>query len=385
MAHPVGVPMQSVAASATAAPRSFVWNERFDAALLVAPFALGLLAAAVVTSNPALYAAVVVADLWFLGYHHVVSTYTRLGFSSRALIRNRFLALDLLVVIVLATTLLAFTAGAWVVASAFLYLQWFHYMRQGYGISRMYFRATPEGQVAGPPTALGASARDPIANAVIYVVPIFAIAHRSMTMGDMFLAMPIKTIVPPQAVVTALAVAAAVTIAAWFIRFGQRVGSGTADIRYEGFVFSHIIIFLVAYVWTASANVGWLAINVWHNLQYVLVVWMVNVKKYSGRVDSEEPLLSRISQPGRPVTYFVCCLVITTLVYLALNQFTVLVMGGGLAATLGIYMGINFHHYIVDAMIWKRRVLPPNRLRQSGRDATRPGGQEGPHGPAVAV
>ena len=35
------------------------------------------------------------------------------------------------------------------VATAFLYLQWFHYMRQGYGLSRMYFRATPEGQVAG--------------------------------------------------------------------------------------------------------------------------------------------------------------------------------------------------------------------------------------------
>jgi hypothetical protein len=368
MAHPVGVPVQSVAASAGESPRSFVWNERFDATLLVAPFALGLLAAAVVTSNPALYAAVVVADLWFLGYHHVVSTYTRLGFSSRGLLRNRFLALDLLVVIVLATTLLAFTAGAWVVASAFLYLQWFHYMRQGYGISRMYFRATPEGQAAGPSTAPAASVRDPIANAVIYVVPIFAIAHRSTTMGDMFLAMPVKTIVPPQAIVTALAVAAAVTIGAWFIRFGQRVGSGTADLRYEGFVFSHIVIFLVAYVWTANANVGWLAINVWHNLQYVLVVWMVNVKKYSGRVDSEEPLLSRISQPGRPVTYFVCCLVITTVVYLALNQFTVLVMGGGLAATLGIYMGINFHHYIVDAMIWKRRTLPPKggSLSESG-------------------
>jgi hypothetical protein len=191
MALPVGVPMQSVAAAPTASSRSFVWNERFDFTLLVAPLALGLLAAAVVTSNPALYAAVVVADLWFLGYHHVVSTYTRLGFSSRTLRRNRFLAVDLLVVIVLATMALAFTAGAWIVASAFLYLQWFHYMRQGYGISRMYFRSTPEGQVAG--------ARDLVADAVIYVVPIFAIAHRSMTMGDMFLAMPIKTVAPPQA------------------------------------------------------------------------------------------------------------------------------------------------------------------------------------------
>ena len=352
MALPAGVPMQTVAAPDAASARSFVWNERFDATLLVAPVALGLLAAGFVTANPALYAAVVVADLWFLGYHHVVSTYTRLGFSPSGLRRNRFLAIDLLLVIVFATTALALTAGAWVVASAFLYLQWFHYMRQGYGISRMYFRTTPDGQVAG--------ARDLVANAAIYVVPIYAIAHRSMTMGDMFLAMPIKTIAPPQMLVTALAVAAAVTVGAWFVRFGLRIGSNTADIRYEGFILSHIVIFLVGYIWISDANVGWLAINIWHNLQYVLVVWMVNVKKYGGRVDGDEPLLSRISQPGRPLTYFACCLLITTLVYLALNRFTVLVMGGGLAATLGLYMGINFHHYVVDALIWKRRaVLPP--------------------------
>jgi hypothetical protein len=337
--------------TAVAAPRSFVWNGTFDATLLVAPIALGLLAAAVVTANPALYAAVVVADLWFLGYHHVVSTYTRLGFSPRSLRRNRFLAVDLLLGIVLVTTALAFTAGAWVVASAFLYLQWFHYMRQGYGISRMYFRATPEARVAGP--------RDLIGNAVIYVVPVYAIAHRSMTMGDMFLAMPVKTLAPPQAVVTLLAVASAVAVGVWFVRMGTRVAAGTADVRYEGFLVSHVVIFLAAYVWIDDANVGWLAINIWHNLQYVLVVWMVNVKKYGGRVDADEPLLSRISQPGRPVTYFVCCLAITSLVYLGLNRFTVMVMGGGLAATLGIYMGINFHHYIVDALIWKRRALPP--------------------------
>jgi hypothetical protein len=30
-----------------------------------------------------------------------------------------------------------------VIATAFMYLQWFHYMRQGYGIARMYYRATP--------------------------------------------------------------------------------------------------------------------------------------------------------------------------------------------------------------------------------------------------
>ena len=378
MALPIGIPIQSSAATAAIAPpRGFVWTEKFDATLLVAPMVLGLLAAAVVTSNPAWYAAVVVADLWFLGYHHVVSTYTRLGFSSKSLLRNRALAVYLLVAMVLATTALAFTAGAWVVASAFLYLQWFHYMRQGYGISRMYFRTTSEGQVAG--------ARDVLANLVIYVVPIYAIAHRSMTMGDKFLAMPVKTIAPPAVVVTMLGVAAALVVAAWFVRMGYRVALGTADVRYEGFILSHVVIFLCAYILIVDANVGWLAINIWHNLQYVLVVWMVNVKKYAGRTDAEEPLLSRISQPGRPVTYFVCCLAITTLVYLGLNQFTTIVMGGGLAATLGVYMGINFHHYIVDALIWKRRAALPPKGGSHGTSGGSHGTSGGSHGTSPAA
>lgn len=347
MSAPQGVSVQSAVATAAVPSQSYVWNGPFDNTLLVAPIALDVLAAAVVTSNPALYAAVVLADLWFLGYHHVISTYTRLGFSPNSLRQNRFLAVDLLVVIVLATTALAFTAGAWVVASAFLYLQWFHYMRQGYGISRMYFRTTADGQPAG--------ARDLIADAVVYVVPIYAIAHRSTTMGDMFLGMPVKTIVPPQVLVTTLAVAAAVAVGVWFVRMGLRIGSDTVDVRYEGAILSHVVIFLLGYVWTDDANVGWLAINVWHNLQYVLVVWMVNVKKYGGRVDANEPLLSRISQPGPPLTYFACCLLITTIVYLGLNSFTVVVIGGALAATIGLYVGITFHHCVVDAVIRKRR------------------------------
>ena len=342
----LGLPLGSTTAADVPLRRSFVWNQNFDTALLCAPVSLGLLAAAFVTALPQLYAAVVLADLWFLGYHHVISTYTRLGFSVRGLRLNRFLAIDLLVVIVLATTALAFTAGAWLVATAFLYLQWFHYMRQGYGISRMYFRTTTEGQRA--------DARDFIADLVVYVVPFCAIVHRSSTIGDVFLGMPVKAFVPSASVVTTVSLAALLLVAIWGARVAHRVSKGTADLRYEGVILSHIAIFTTAYIWIDDANVGWLAINVWHNLQYVLVVWMVNVKRYAGRVDPSEPLLSRISQPGRGRMYFGCCLALTTLVYAGLSQFTTLVLGGGLTATLGVYMGINFHHYVVDALIWKR-------------------------------
>jgi len=328
------------------AARTCIKSETFDLSLLILPLATGLAAAAAVLSTPKLFAVLLLADLWLLGYHHVVATYTRLAFTADALRRNRFLAFDLLLLMTVVTLGLAFTAGAWVVATAFLYLQWFHYMRQGYGLSRMYFRATPEGQVAG--------SRDITTDLVIYLVPIYAIAARSATMGQTFLDLPVKVLVLPSEAITALGFAAAVAGVMWAVRSTVAFTRGTLDPLYAGFVLSHIAIFLVAYVAIEDGNTGWLAINVWHNFQYVLVVWMMNTKKYANGIDPAARFLSRISQPGRLATYFVSCIAISTVVYLSLSS-VVSAMGGGLAITVGIYMGINFHHYIVDALIWKRR------------------------------
>jgi hypothetical protein len=331
----------------TATPRTYIRSEEFDTTLLVAPLMAGLVAAAIVTANQRLYPWLLIADLWLLGYHHVIATYTRLAFDGQSLRQNRFMAIDLLLIVTAVTLLVAMTAGAWVIASAFLYLQWFHYMRQGYGIARMYYRATPQGQHSG--------SRDWAADLVIYLVPVYAIAARSSTMGHEFLAMPVRTIVLPDVAVTALAVIAAAAVSLWIARTIRATTSDTVDIAYTGFILSHITVFVMAYVVIPDVNAGWLCINVWHNFQYVLVVWMVNAKRYRGGIDPEARLLSRISQPGKVALYFATCLGITTIVYAILNLFTAVLLGGTLAITVGVYMGINFHHYIVDALIWKRR------------------------------
>lgn len=329
------------------APKTHIWTESFDTTLLVAPLAAGLAAAAVATANQPLYPILLVADLWLLGYHHVIATYTRLAFDGQSLRRNRFLAVDLLLIVTAVTLVAAMSAGVWIIASAFLYLQWFHYMRQGYGIARMYFRATPQGQRPG--------ARDWAADLVIYLVPIYGIAARSSSIGTQFLALPVRALVLPDAVVTLLGMLAAAAVTVWLVRNVRAALNEGVDLAYAAFTLSHVTIFMLAYIVIADANNGWLAINVWHNFQYVLVVWMANAKRYATGVDSSARLLSRISQPGRAIAYFATCLGITTLVYGLLNRFTVLVLGGGMGLTVGIYMGINFHHYVVDALIWKRR------------------------------
>ena len=337
------IPAPRVSLAAT--PRACLKSEAFDVALVILPLAAGLAAAAAVLARPGLFTVLLVADLWFLGYHHVVATYTRLAFTADALRKNRFLAFYLLLLVVAATLTLAYTAGAWVVATAFLYLQWFHYMRQGYGLARMYYRASPEGQAAG--------SRDIVTDVLIYLVPIYAIAARSATMGETFLDLPVRTLVLPNAAITALGFAAVVAGAMWMLRTALAFTRGTLDVLYASFVLSHVAIFVVGYLAIENADTGWLAINIWHNLQYVLVVWMMNTRKYAG-VEPMTSFIARISQPGRSARYFASCIAISSVIYLLLGRF-VLALGGGMALTVGIYMGINFHHYIVDALIWKRR------------------------------
>jgi hypothetical protein len=154
-------------------------------------------------------------------------------------------------------------------------------------------------------------------------------------------------------VITGLGLAAAVAAGMWVLRSAVAYARGTLDSLYAGFVVSHVAIFLIAYVTIEKADTGWLAINVWHNLQYVLVVWMMNTKRHTA-VEPVTSFIARISQPGRIVRYFLSCIAISTAIYLVLGRF-VAAVGGGMALTVGIYMGINFHHYVVDALIWKRR------------------------------
>ena len=343
--------LRRTAVSDVVVPRTYIRSREFDITLLAVPIVAGLATALMVAADSRLYPILLLADLWLLGYHHIVATYTRLAFDPTSLRRNRFLAVDMLVLVTVAAMGIALTAGPWVIASAFLYLQWFHYVRQSYGIARMYYRATPEGQVPG--------SRDLMTDLAIYFVPIYGIAQRSATMGDRFLGLPVTPLVVPEPLLILLGFAAAAAVLAWIVRILRAAFNDTLDLQYTGFVASHIVIFLVAYVGMEDVNTGWLAINVWHNFQYVLVVWMSNAKRYAGGIDPAARFLSRLSQPGRVMKYFACCVAITTLLYAAIDRLTVLALGGGMAATLGVYMGLNFHHHIVNALIWKRRKAVP--------------------------
>jgi hypothetical protein len=119
------------------------------------------------------------------------------------------------------------------------------------------------------------------------------------------------------------------------------------------FVLSHVVITVVSYVVVSDVTLGWLLINISHNAQYFLFVWAYNARRFEKGIERDHPWLSRLSQPGHVFAYGAVCLGLSTALYFALGRATAAIAIGGLPLVLIAHQAVNFHHYLVDAPIWK--------------------------------
>ena len=324
-------------------------NPSFDLTLIVGAALLALAAGGVSILQPVLFPVILLADLWLLGYHHVIATFTRLAFDGKSVRQHRFLVLVLPVLVLAAVLGLAYLLGAWALTTTYFYWQWFHYTRQSYGIERVYRRKVG-GAVAG-------SQR--LTTAMLYAVPLWGILHRSHQAPERFLGLDVKFFPAPQWLVTAAGVAALALVAAWLWQVVPAALRGRRLSPHTLYLVSHTVVFLVGYVLIPQVNYGWLVINIWHNAQYILFVWMFNSNRYKSGVEGEHWLISSLSQREKWPFYFLTCLGISTVIYFGLQRTVGLLQDGStLPLMLIAYQVINFHHYVVDALIWKVRQKP---------------------------
>jgi hypothetical protein len=335
-----------------AMPLGWLRNPQFDFTLIGVVAAWALAAGAVVVAQPAWFWPILFLDVWLLGYTHVVSTFTRLTFDRESFRRNRLLLFPLPVAVAVFTVAVAVLIGEWLVGTVYLYAQWFHYMRQSYGISRMYLRKAD---------AVPAS-RDFVLDGVIYGLPLWGILYRSSQQPTTFLSLDIVTVPVPRVVLYGAGIVASVSVMLWLAREIRMFGRRRPDAPHSAYVASHIAIFATGYLLIDNINTGWLVLNIWHNLQYILIVWMYNVNRFGNNVDPQRGFISTISQPRNVVLYAVVCWAIATLVYFNVEQMLALFTNRVLPLSLLAYMTINYHHYVVDAIIWRR---PRAAVRQA--------------------
>ena len=342
----------------------------FDWILVVGCIALAYLFGFVAYSNPVnpyVFMVLLYCDIYLLGSHHIVAMYTRLCFDKESARENRFFLTWLPVLVVLGIVGAMWWAGGTVIiTTVYLYWQWFHYTRQSYGITRIYARKEP------PQAKYDVW----LQNFLLYVVPLWGILYISMqhrlNPGMKFLfsdfwgvfdRLPVTT---AESILSTVGVVAMAATVLWVVRLPMRYLDGKLALLPTLYIISHLLIFMTGYYWLGRIhiNLGWLVINIWHNCQYILIVWLYNNNRFRSGVDEQHPFLSRISQVEYLWKYFGTCIGITLVLaigirifagHVAPNYLPHLVMeeGGGWAVLL--YQALNFHHYIVDSYIWKVR------------------------------
>jgi hypothetical protein len=317
----------------------------FDTFFIAGIPALALLVGALVTMRPELFLLVFTVDLWLLGYHHVAATFTRVCFDGDSYRANRFMLFGLPVLVAGAVIAAVAGVGLWLIATVYLYWQWWHYTRQSEGIAKAY-----AGKNRGCETG------DPRLRSIVhYAVPIAGILTVSARNPATYVFLPVETLPVPMALAQLAQVAAAIAVIAWLAEQWRLWRAGRAAPTYVGYMASHLVIYAVAYVGFEDPTRGWLVINMWHNLQYLAFVWLFNNRRFASGIDPRAVLLSTLSQTGNWWLYVAACLTLSTVFYYS-AQSAMHWLGITNVAYLAVfYQVVNFHHYIVDSKIWKLR------------------------------
>jgi hypothetical protein len=318
-------------------------DRSFDMHFIVGVAALALVSGTVVVWNPVLFMPILVADLWLLGYHHVIATYTRLCFDKESFRTHRFLVLWLPFLVFGCVLALGYGVGLWVLSSVYLYWQWFHYTRQSWGVSQVYRRKS--GGVVDD--------GEWFSKLIFWAVPVWGILNRSFQDPGTFLGIELRVLPVPELAVDIAEIAALLALAMWLASRALAWWRGRLAVAHSLYMITHFLVFGVAYVMIEDITYGWLVVNIWHNAQYVVFVWLFNTNRFRDGTDPKAPFLSRISQQQKSWLYFGVCIGISTVVYATLENTAAL-----LIPALVIYQAINFHHYIVDSVIWKVRQKP---------------------------
>jgi hypothetical protein len=317
-----------------------------DKVFIIALPAVAIMSGVFVSFYPDYFLLVLLLDLWLLGYHHVISTFTRIGLDAKSAKENWLFLLPLPLIVFVSVFAIYQLGGAIVLGSLYLYWQWYHYSRQSEGIAKSYALKCPDVGFASS-----------TANRILfYLVPMTSFLYMVSGGPDEFLGIPIFTIALNEQfrwLLLALSYAGALF---WLINGTKALFEKRISAFYFLYMLSHFSVYLVSYVVITEINYSWLTINIWHNAQYIAFVWLFNRKKYAAGVEKEHLLVSFISQPNRLFIYLGSCLILSLAVYWVIDQgILYFASENKISLVFIVYSAINFHHYIVDSQIWKLR------------------------------
>lgn len=324
---------------------------RFDLGFIAGIALLASTMSLITVYWPDLFWPMLTIHTWLFGYEHLVATYTRLLGSPDD--RRRFRALTLCVPPFVLATLFAvgFRYGLAGIYALYFVGQWHHTVRQSWGLAQQYRR-----RAGGLPWDSAF-----LSQVTIWSVPVWGLLHRCSQQPSEFLFQPFWL---PQIPLWLVMLGAAGSAVLWLHFFFTRVKAyrrGQLALGHTLYMTSHLVVYLGGYILVDEMCSGWLLVNVWHNVQYIVFVWLYNRWRFAKGIDPTSRTLSWLSQPGgsRTALYGIASVVLALPLYyvlprlgMSLDRFLV---DTAVPSAITIGLTLTFHHYIVDAFIWKRR------------------------------
>ncbi len=206
----------------------------YDSIFIFGVALTALASGAIVLYRPDLFYPVLLADIWLLGYHHVIATFTKLGGTKEDREENAFLIYYLPIIVLAAVFALYFSLGIWSIVTVYFFWQWFHYTRQAYGISVFYRRKIKNVFTENKWLTILS----------VWSIPAWGLLHRGSQGWDEFLSLPVFIPLVPKSIVLLAAGVAIFSIAWWLWNCFLNFKKGTLSLAYMYFMFSHMIIFL---------------------------------------------------------------------------------------------------------------------------------------------
>ncbi|MGF6347433.1 hypothetical protein [Variovorax sp. W2I14] len=309
---------------------------------------VALSAGALASLSAPMMLAVLYIDIWLFANPHLVATYTRIRQISPSIKTHWVLIFAAPVLIGTGLTIIALAYEAAGLLALYFVLQAFHVTRQSYGIARRCDRRLQVSYQRLP-------------YFLIYIFPAWGYLHRGAQAPDSFLGYPIWLPPVPKELDFAIGIVAVIGALLWFARLWYRRSAQQENFLFNNFVFSHLLVSLVSYILISDITLGWLVVNVWHNIQYLMFVYRQRRSDIKEGNDAGElkntlaPRKSLIELLKRPTVFFSGCFVLGAIFYVVADKTGESLLWLGFPTVLIAHLIFNFHHYLADGLIWKRR------------------------------
>jgi len=293
------------------------------------------------------YKSLLLFEASFFANPHLMSTYFRTYTCKAEFERYKPYTLYLLILLIIGLALCINSFGfqfLWILGSVYFYWQWWHHSRQSYGLGRKY-QHSKEYQLSPLDSKLN--------DLVIWSVAILGIALKSNLAGDRYENIPIKVLHLPIDLIVFLLISVLVYIIFYLGRqlhlmLTHKIVQGLFLIHWaiQSFVF-------ICFFGLLPTDIGIIAASFWHCTQYISYTHCHQQRKANSNM-LQHPFWKNLFQTDNWMVYLGVLLAFSFLIPAFKVGFGALQLS---SLALAFSMGLTFHHYILDGLIWTRKEI----------------------------